>query len=104
MMQYIVSAATAVAVALVGALSTVEFKRRHKQAERDENRAKIRMDESRLSMEMMSASIALGLAVCAAVEGKTINGEMRRAREKAVIAQEDYVRFLKEITSRQVAK
>jgi len=104
MMQYVIPAVSAVVVALVGTFSTIEFGRRKKQAERFENRANIRMEESRLSMEMMSATIALSLAAAAAVEGRKVNGEMKRARAKAILAQETYSRFLEKITSRQVAK
>ena len=104
MMYYAIPAASAVVVALIGAFSTIEFSRRKKQAEREERRAVVRAEESKLSMEMMSASVALGLAVAAAVEGQKINGEMRRARGKAQVAQDEYARFLLEVTSRQVAK
>ena len=104
MMQYVIPAASAVVVALVGTLATIDFGRRKKQAERNENRANMRMEERRLSMEMMSATIALSLATAAAVEGRKVNGETKRARAKAILAQEAYARFLEKITSRQVAK
>ena len=107
MFEYLIPAASAVVVALVGALSTMEFGRRKKQSERAEARANIRMEESRLSMEMMAAAISLGLATFNALEdidGLRISDEMKRAKETAISAQEEYARFLKKITSCHVAK
>ena len=104
MMQYIIPAVSAVAVALVGALSTVEFGRRRKQARRAARHAQVRMEEVCLSMEMMSAAIGLSLAVAAVVQQHGANRDIETARCKAVKAREEYMQFLKQITSRQVAK
>ena len=104
MMQYIIPAVSAVAVALVGAISTVEFNRRKKQARRAAGHAEVCMEEVRLSMELMSAAIALSLAVAETVEQRGANRDIERARREAMKAREEYTRFLKQITSRQVAK
>ncbi|MCL2401957.1 MAG: hypothetical protein FWC90_04870 [Oscillospiraceae bacterium] len=104
MVSYIVPAISAIVVAVVGALSGVEFNRRRNRDKRAEKRVEIRMEESRLSMEMISAAASLCLATASALENQKTNGEMQRAKENALHAQEEYVRFLKRIASRQVAK
>ena len=104
MEQYIITAASSVLVAIIGAISAIDHKRRKQSEARSEARAEIRAEESRLSMAMMSASIGLGIATALAVEKHKINGEMKAAKEKAAKAQTDYNDFLKKIAARQVAK
>ena len=66
-----------------------------------EKRAVIRAKESKLAMKMQDASLSLSLATCIAVERGETNGEMKTAREKAKIAQEEYEDFVHELASEQ---
>ena len=104
MEQTIITAVTTLMVAVVSGLFTIDRRRRKKQDAKAEERAGVRMEESRLSMEMMSASIDLGVATAIAVEGHKINGEMKAAKENAAQAQSEYRAFLTRIAARQVAK
>ena len=104
MEQYIITAATTLLVTIITAISTVDMRRRKKQDAKQEARAAIREEESRLSMAMMSASIDLGLATALAVKEHKINGEMADATASAKKAQSEYRAFLARIAARQVAK
>ena len=66
-----------------------------------EKRAVIRAKESKLAMKMQDASLSLSLATCIAVERGETNGEMKTARDKAKIAQEEYADFIHELASEQ---
>ncbi|MDP3447946.1 MAG: hypothetical protein Q8S22_07790 [Eubacteriales bacterium] len=50
---------------------------------------------------MQDASLSLSLATCIAVERGETNGEMKTARDKAKVAQEEYEDFVHELASEQ---
>ena len=102
--QLIIPGISTIIVAVIGAFSAVDIRCRRRIEKRAEERSAIKAEESRLSMEMMSAAIDLALATATAVEKHEINGEMARARAAARQVQKDYESFLKRITARQVAK
>jgi Na+/H+ antiporter NhaB len=107
----VITAIQVVAVAVIGGLFQREAKRRkknddeHKESDKKvEKRAKVRAEESRLSMKMMSAAIELGEATAIAVAGGEINGEMARGRESARRAREEYDAFLERIAAEELTK
>jgi hypothetical protein len=104
MTDTIISAIATVICAFIGALVTIETRKRKRQYEKTEARAGLRAEESRLSMKMMSASIELGEATAIAVSGGKINGEMERARASAKKAREEYDALLERVAAREISK
>lgn len=103
-----IAAAGTIAVALIEARAAKDRKRAEAQAtedrERVERRARVREQESRLSMEMMSATCALSLVAAKKLTGHQTNGDVEAAMEKARNAQSKYVDFLRDTAAHQVAK
>lgn len=93
----IIAAVSAVVVAIVEG-------RASKDRKRTERRAEVRERESRLSMEMMSATCALSLVAAKKLTGQHTNGDVEAAMEKAREAQAQYVDFLRDTAAHQVAK
>lgn len=93
----LISAAAAVICAKVG-------RKQDAEAERQEHRAARREKESRLSMDMMSASIKLGNITAIALAGGHLNGNVEEAREAALAAAAAYDDFLKDEAAHQIAK
>ena len=102
MFELILGAVSAVVVALIGALSTIDMRARSKREKRLVQKTQLRADESHLSMKMMSAAIDLGVATAIAVAEGRSNGEMKLAREKALKVQDEYDAFIKKIAAGQV--
>lgn len=100
----LISAAAAVAVALIEAFAARERKRYKADRERAERRAALRAQESQLSMEMMSANNALTLIIAKKLTGQHTNGDVEEAMSAAQKAQHDYQSFLEQTTARQMAK
>lgn len=94
--QYILPAVATVTVAVVEAL-----------AARDRRRAKLREDrraeESRLSMQMMSATLQLATVTANALTGGHNNGNVERAKSAAEKAEKDYQSFLISVAAKEVA-
>lgn len=104
MSQYIIPAAAAIIVAIIEALALRDRANVKRANARTEERAKICAEESRLSMQLSYANLELGLATALAVEQHKLNGEMRRAKESAEKAQEEYQKFLQKVTATAVTK
>ena len=100
----LISSAAVVLVAIIEAWSLKERKNEKRRRERSERLEQDRARESRLAMQMMDASLELGLATALAVEQHKLNGEMKAAKEKAQAAQEEYRVFVLDIASRQIAR
>ena len=100
----IIAGAAVVVVAVIEAFAASERRSAKKHRERSERREAERAKENRLAMNMMAASLELGLATALAVEQGKVNGELSSARTKVRLAQEEYRTFIQEIASRQVAK
>lgn len=71
---------------------------------RTEARAARRERESRLSMDMMSASLDLAYVTSLAVTGGHTNGNVEAAQTKAKAAQDAYEKFLRDETAKAVSK
>lgn len=93
----IIAAASAIAVAIVEARAGRERKKTQERAER-------RARESRLSMELMSATCELSVVTAIALRDQHTNGTLEPALEKARKAQDDYQTFLKDEAARAVSK
>ena len=106
-MEWLSAAISAVAVVLVAVIEAAAARERkaHKEdRERTESRSAVRAEESRLSMEMMSANCALSLILAKKLSGMHTNGDVEEAMEKARAAQGEYSEFLQKIASRQLSK
>lgn len=91
---------SAVALIIVAIIETGN-KRRSKS---DEVRRQRREKESRLSMELMSASVELSYVTSLAVTGGKTNGNVEAAQKKAREAQKKYEDFIKDEAAHAIAK
>ena len=94
------STMSALALIVVAVIETMESKSR----KRNEARAARRAEESRLSMELMSAACKLSTVTAKAVTGHKTNGDVEEALEMSKEAQEQYERFKTRLAADQVAK
>lgn len=93
----LIAAASAIAVAVIEARAGRERRQTQKRAER-------RARESRLSMELMSATCELSVVTAIALRDQHTNGTLEPALEKARKAQDDYQNFLKDEAANAVSK
>lgn len=75
-----------------------------RQAEKMEKRTEIRVEESRLSIDLNSATCALAMVSAKKLTGQHTNGDVAEAMQKAAEAQEEYTDFLRRTAARQVTK
>lgn len=100
----LISALSAILVAVFTGLFARDSRRRKSRDDEQDARAKIRAKESRLSMQLMSANVKLGIATALAVEQKKFNGEMKDARESADKAQKAYWDFINSTAAEEITK
>lgn len=91
----LVSAAALIAVAII------ETRNGRRQAEVD-RRAKIRMEESRLSMAMMDATIGLAMDTAQALKEGHTNGTLEGNMTRARNARAAYRSFLEQTAAEQI--
>lgn len=103
-----VAAIATIVVAVIEARASKDRKRHEKGMQAAEcrslERQKRREKESRLSMEMMSASLDLAYVTSLAVTGGHTNGNVEAAQKKAKDAQDAYNNFLRDEAAHAVAK
>ena len=97
MAQYIIPAVAAIIVALIEVRGARERKRTDERASR-------RARESRLSMDMMLATLEMCDCLCIALQGGKTNGNVEEARNKAKEARDAYLSFLRDQAANQVTK
>lgn len=90
--------------AIAGIVVAVVETRAAKDRKRTEKRAERRAEESRLSMELMSATCELSVVTAVAMRDHHTNGTLQPALDKAQKAQDDYQRFLRAEAAKAVAK
>lgn len=94
--------------ALIAAASAITVAVVEKRADKDRKRAQARAErrerESRLSMELMSATCELSVVTAVAMREGHTNGTLEPALKKAEQAQNDYKNFLMDTAARDVAK
>ena len=91
---------SALALILVAVIETSNLRTRKTEEIRRQRRER----ESRLSMELMSASVDLAFVTSLAVTGGKINGNVEAAQKKAEVAQKAYEDFIKDEAAHAVAK
>ncbi len=104
MSEFMIPALATIVVAIIEALAAIDrqqTKKRHKAAEKQEQR---RTEEARLSMKMMSATLQLSIVTANALTGGFNNGNVENAKLAAEAAQADYQAFLEKVTAQEVAK
>ena len=75
-----------------------------KDRKRAERHAKLRAEESRLSMQMIDATLQLSIVTANALTNGHNNGNVERARTAAKKASEDYYDFLRKVASSECTK
>ena len=93
----VIAAGSAIAVAIIETRAEKERQRTLARAERRER-------ESRLSMELMSATCELSVVTAKAMKEGHTNGELEPALTKARKAQDDYQGFLRDTAAHAVVK
>ena len=91
---------SAAAVIIVAVIET----RNSKSRKRTEARAARRAEESRLSMELMSATCKLATVTAKAVTEHKTNGDVEEALEAAGQARQEYEEFKTQLAAGQLAK
>jgi hypothetical protein len=89
-------------VAVITGLFTREVKHNRKTHEEMEKRAEVRAKESYLSMTLMSASVALGVANSHAIQNGRANGDMEQALTEANAAIRAYRDFAGEVAAKTI--
>jgi hypothetical protein len=103
--EYIVAVET-VLIAFIGGYFMLQGKRRERQSKADkeesakrqaivEKRAEMRKQESLMTMELMYATMSLGIATANAVKNDKTNGTMDSALRCAEMANFDYDKFVR---------
>lgn len=104
MEEYIIPALAAVVVAVIEAIAAKERKQTKIEAEKANARAALRAEESRLSMQMMSATLQLSIVSANALTNGHNNGNVERAKTAAENAMSEYEKFLQSVAAKEVAK
>ena len=111
MAQYIIPAIAGIVIAIIEYFAARDRKEAAKdreyvrrQEERMEQNAKLRAEESRLSMKMHEASLQLCIVTANALTGGHNNGNVERARVAADEAQSEYNAFLQAVASKTITK
>lgn len=100
----LISGMAVILVAIIEAAAARDRKQMKEDRERTDRRAAVRAEESRLSMELMSATCALSLVMAKKMNGLHTNGDVEEAMRKAGEAQGDYSDFVREVAAKQVVK
>ena len=104
MWQYVIPAVATVVVAVVEAIAARERKAAKTDKEKQDARETRRAEESRLSMQMMSATLQLAVVTANALTGGHNNGNVQAAREAAHKAEVEYQAFLMRVAATEVSK
>ena len=100
-MPYIVTGLFSVLVVWVQVCSDRDKKEREADKAEVERHAAVRAEESRLSMEFMSASCKLGVVTAKAVTGQHTNGDVEEAMQAA---QNRYYNFINSTAAKQIIR
>lgn len=104
MSEATINAIALVLVALIEAAAAWDRRQAKRERERAERRATRRAEESRLSMDLMSANCALSLTTAKKLAGMHTNGDVEEAMTAAREAQEAYTEFIHRQAADQVSK
>jgi hypothetical protein len=104
MEQYVIPGIFAVIVAVIEGIAAKERKQTKRDNERIKRHEQQRAKETKLQMEMNSATLQLCVVTANALTGGKNNGNVERARQAAKEAEEAYNAFIQELAANQVAK
>lgn len=104
MWQYIISGIFAVIVAIIEVAAARERKKTQRFTEELADIMARRAEESKLSMQMMDATMQLSIVSANALSGGHNNGNVEAAKEAAEKAQEEYQNFLRKVAAEAMNK
>ena len=104
MEQYVVPGLFTVLVAIIELIAAKDRKQSKKDQERLKRHEQQRAKETKLQMEMNSATLQLCVVTSNALTGGHNNGNVERARQAAKDAEEAYNAYIQELAANQVAK
>ncbi len=104
MEQYVVPGLFTVLVAIIELIAAKDRKESKKDQERLKRHEQQRAKETKLQMEMNSATLQLCVVTSNALTGGHNNGNVERARQAAKDAEDAYNAYIQELAANQVAK
>ena len=104
MEQYVIPGLFTVLVAIIELIAAKDRKQSKKYQERLKRHEQQRAKETKLQMEMNSATLQLCVVTSNALTGGHNNGNVERARQAAKEAEEAYNAYIQELAANQVAK
>lgn len=104
MEQYVIPGLFTVLVAIIELIAAKDRKQSKKDNERLKRHEQQRAKETKLQMEMNSATLQLCVVTSNALTGGHNNGNVERARQAAKDAEEAYNAYIQELAANQVAK
>ena len=103
-LSIICSSVTMIIVAYINYRAVQDRKKNEERDKKTDEIAVRREKESRLSMKMMDATLQLSVVTANAVLGGHNNGNVEKAKQAAEEARAQYLNFLQDIASHEVAK
>lgn len=104
MEQYVIPGLFTVLVAIIELIAAKDRKQSKKDNERIKRHEQQRAKETKLQMEMNSATLQLCVVTSNALTGGHNNGNVEKARQAAKDAEEAYNAYIQELAANQVAK
>lgn len=104
MEQYVIPGLFTVLVAIIELIAAKDRKQSKKEHERLKRHEQQRAKETKLQMEMNSATLQLCVVTSNALTGGHNNGNVERARQAAKDAEDAYNAYIQELAANQVAK
>ncbi len=104
MEQYVIPGLFTVLVAIIELIAAKDRKQSKKDHERLKRHEQQRAKETKLQMEMNSATLQLCVVTSNALTGGHNNGNVERARQAARDAEDAYNAYIQELAANQVAK
>lgn len=104
MEQYVIPGLFTVLVAIIELIAAKDRKESKRDQERLKRHEQQRAKETKLQMEMNSATLQLCVVTSNALTGGHNNGNVEKARQAAKDAEEAYNAYIQELAANQVAK
>ena len=104
MEQYVIPGLFTVLVAIIELIAAKDRKQSKNDHERLKRHEQQRAKETKLQMEMNSATLQLCVVTSNALTGGHNNGNVERARQAAKDAEDAYNAYIQELAANQVAK
>lgn len=104
MEQYVIPGLFTVLVAIIELIAAKDRRESKKDQERLKRHEQQRAKETKLQMEMNSATLQLCVVTSNALTGGHNNGNVERARQAARDAEDAYNAYIQELAANQVAK